>query len=87
MANIKSAKKRARQNEKRREHNVALRSRGRSAVKKVLKAIRAGDKAAAETTFRQAVPEIDKLAGKGLIPKNRAAHYKSRLHAKLRAMA
>jgi small subunit ribosomal protein S20 len=86
LANIQSAKKRARQNVKKREHNVALRSRGRTAIKKVLKAIRTGDKAAAQTTFREAVPEIDKLAGKGLIPKNRAAHYKSRLNAKLRAM-
>jgi small subunit ribosomal protein S20 len=86
LANIQSAKKRARQNVKHREHNVALRSRGRTALKKVLKAIRAGDKAAAANTFREAVPEIDKLAGKGLIPKNRAAHYKSRLNAKLRAM-
>ncbi|HEU4620014.1 MAG TPA: 30S ribosomal protein S20 [Gammaproteobacteria bacterium] len=87
MANIKSAKKRARQNEKHREHNVALRSRGRTAIKKVLKAIQAGDKAAAQASFREAVPEIDRLAGKGLIPKNRAAHYKSRLNSKLRAMA
>jgi small subunit ribosomal protein S20 len=86
LANIQSAKKRARQNVKHREHNIALRSRGRTAVKKVLKAIRGGDKAVAQATFREAVPEIDKLAGKGLIPKNRAAHYKSRLNAKLRAM-
>ncbi len=87
MANIKSAKKRARQNVKARSHNVALRSRGRTAMKNVLKAIKAGDKEAAAATFRQAVPEIDRMAGKGLIPKNRAAHYKSRLNAKLRAMA
>ena len=87
MANIQSAKKRARQNVKRREHNVALRSRGRTAIKKVLKAIQSGNKEAAQTTFKEAVPEIDKMAGKGLIRKNRAAHYKSRLNAKLRAMA
>jgi small subunit ribosomal protein S20 len=87
LANIQSAKKRARQNVKRHEHNVALRSRGRTAVKRVLKAIRSGDKEAALATFKSAVPEIDKMAGKGLIPKNRAAHYKSRLNAKLRAMA
>lgn len=87
MANIQSAKKRARQNVKRREHNVALRSRGRTAIKKALKAIRSGDKEAAAASFREAVPEIDMMAGKGLIPKNRAAHYKSRLSAKLRAMS
>ncbi|MFO7287181.1 MAG: 30S ribosomal protein S20 [Gammaproteobacteria bacterium] len=87
MANTKSAKKRARQNEARRAHNQALRSRGRTAIKKVLKAIEAGDKELALARFREAVPEIDKLAGKGLIAKNRAAQYKSRLNAKLRAMA
>jgi small subunit ribosomal protein S20 len=87
LANIQSAKKRARQNVKRRTHNVALRSRGRTAIKKALKAIRSGDKEAAAASFREAVPEIDRMVGRGLIPKNRAAHYKSRLNAKLRAMS
>jgi small subunit ribosomal protein S20 len=87
LANIQSAKKRARQNVKRHAHNVALRSRGRTAIKRALKAIRSGDKEAALASFRQAVPAIDKMAGKGLIPKNRAAHYKSRLSAKLRAIS
>lgn len=87
MANIQSAKKRARQNVKLREHNVALRSRMRTAVKKVLKAVAAGDKALAEQSFKEAVPEIDRLAGKGLIQKNRAAQYKSRLNARLKSMA
>ena len=87
MANIKSAKKRARQNVERREHNMALRSRGRTAIKKVLKAIQAGDREAATVSFREAVPEIDRMVTKGLIAKNRAAHYKSRLNAKLRAMS
>ena len=86
MANIQSAKKRARQAEKRREHNVALRSRVRNAVRRVLKAIAAGDKAAARTTFAAVVPEIDRMATKGILQKNRAAHYKSKLNAKLRAM-
>ena len=87
MANIKSAKKRARQNAVRRAHNTALRSRGRTAIKKVLKAIQSGDREAATASFREAVPEIDRLVTKGLIAKNRAAHYKSRLNAKLRAMS
>lgn len=87
MANIQSAKKRARQNVKRREHNVELRSRMRTAVKKVLKAVQRGDKAAAEACFKAAVPEIDKMVGKGIIKKNRAAHYKNRLNARLKAMA
>lgn len=87
MANIQSAKKRARQNVKRREHNIALRSRGRTAIKKVLKAVQAGDKDVAQSSFKEAVPAIDRMVSKGLIRKNRAAHYKSRLNAKLRAMA
>jgi len=71
----------------RRSHNMALRSRGRTAIKKVLKAVQTGDKEAAQARFREAVPEIDRMVTKGLIAKNRAAHYKSRLNAKLRAMA
>lgn len=87
MANIQSAKKRARQNVKRREHNVALRSRMRTAVKRVLKAARDGDKATAEASFRSAVPIIDTMATKRIITRNRAAAYKSRLNAKVRALA
>jgi len=87
MANIQSAKKRARQSEERRLHNVALRSRMRTSVKSVLKAIQTGDKAGANARLKAAVPEIDKAAGKGLIRKNRAAHYKSRLNARIKAMA
>lgn len=87
MANIQSAKKRARQGVKRRAHNVAMRSRMRTAVKKVLKAVQSGNKEAAQASFREAVPQIDKLVSKGLIQKNRAAKYKSRLNARLRAMS
>lgn len=56
-------------------------------MKKVLKAVQAGDKEVAQTSFKEAVPAIDRMVSKGLIRKNRAAHYKSRLNAKLRAMA
>jgi small subunit ribosomal protein S20 len=87
LANIQSAKKRARQAVKRREHNLALRSRMRTAFKKVLKAIAAGDKAAAEASFKAAVPEIDRMVNKGILQKNRAAKYKSRLNARLRALS
>lgn len=64
-----------------------MRSRMRTAVKKVLKAVQSGNKEAAQASFREAVPQIDKLVGKGLIQKNRAAKYKSRLNARLRAMS
>lgn len=87
MANIQSAKKRARQNIKRREHNMALRSRMRTAMKRVLKAVGAGDKAVAQANLVLAVPEIDRMATKRLIPRNRAAKYKSRLNSKVRDMA
>ena len=87
MANIKSAKKRARQAIKRRAHNVAMRSRVRNAVRKVLKAVAAGDKEEAIASYKAVVPEIDRMATKGILRKNRAAHYKSQLNAKLRAMA
>ena len=87
MANIQSAKKRARQGEQRRLHNIALKSRMRTRMKAVLKAVQAGDKDAANAEFKAAVPEIDKAASKGLIQKNRAAKYKSRLNARVKAMA
>ena len=87
MANIKSAKKRARQAIKRRAHNVALRSQVRSAVRKVMKAIESGNKDAAKAEFVSVVPQIDRMATKGILRKSRAAHYKSQLNARLRAMA
>jgi small subunit ribosomal protein S20 len=86
LANIQSAKKRARQAIKRRAHNVTMRSRVRTAIKKVQKAVEAGDKEAAKASFAAVVPEIDRMATKGILRKNRAAHYKSQLNAKLRAM-
>ena len=87
MANIKSAKKRARQAIKRRAHNVALRSQVRSAVRKVMKAIESGNKDVAKAEFVSVVPQIDRMATKGILQKNRAAHYKSQINARLRAMS
>jgi small subunit ribosomal protein S20 len=87
MANIKSARKRAKQTIRRRDRNVELRSRFRTAVKKVLKATEQGDKNAAQELFRAAVPEIDTMVTKGILKKNRAANYKSRLNARIRALA
>lgn len=86
MANSAQAKKRARQAEKHREHNTAQRSAMRTFVKKVLKAIGSGDKAQAEAAYKEAVPVVDKMAGKGLIHKNKAARYKSRLNTRVRAL-
>jgi small subunit ribosomal protein S20 len=87
LANIKSAKKRARQAEVRREHNASRRSALRTYIKNVIKAIDAKDKAGAETAYKTAEPIIDRMATKGLIHANKAARHKSRLSARLRAMA
>ena len=87
MANIASARKRARQAEKRRQHNAALRSELRSAIRNVRKAIAAGDKNAARTVLDRASSVIDSIADKHIIHKNAAARHKSRLAARIRAMA
>ncbi|MEN8168648.1 MAG: 30S ribosomal protein S20 [Pseudomonadota bacterium] len=88
MANSAQAKKRARQADKRRINNVTHRSAMRSAIKNILNAIEAGDKAAAESAYKSAVPLIDSNAGKsGQLHKNAAARQKSRLNTRIRAMA
>jgi small subunit ribosomal protein S20 len=87
LANIKSAKKRARQSEQRRLRNVSARSMVRSALKKVVKAIEAKDKAAATEAYATATPLMDRYAARGLIHKNKAARHKSRLNAKIRELA
>ncbi|MFN4263045.1 MAG: 30S ribosomal protein S20 [Thioalkalivibrionaceae bacterium] len=86
MANIASARKRARQAVKGRAHNMALRSRFRTAVKKVLRAVRDSDIDAARQAYQSAVPIIDSTATKGLIHRNKAARHKSRLHARIRSL-
>ncbi len=87
MANIKSAIKRARQNIKQRQHNASARSMYRTYVKNVLKAVDAGNKETALVAYAKAQPIIDKASSKGLIHKNKAARLKSRLHARVKAMA
>jgi len=86
LANSKSAAKRAKQNEVRRSHNIAMKSRMRTSVKKVQAAIQSGDKAAATEQYKNAVPVIDGLASKGLIHANKAARHKSRLNSHIKGM-
>ncbi len=86
MPNIASARKRVRQSEKRRMHNRHLRSRLRTQVKNVLKAIEAGDHDAALAAYKAAVPVIDSIADKGIVHKNKAARHKSRLSAHIKAL-
>ena len=87
LANSPQAKKRARQAVKRRARNVGMASMYRTFVKKVVYAIEAGDKAAAETAYKAAVPVIDSVCNKGLVHANKAARHKSRLNSRIRAMA
>jgi small subunit ribosomal protein S20 len=87
LANTKQASKRARQAKKHRELNVSQRSTLRTCIKKVVKAILEKNKAAAQAAFNAAQPIIDRFAGKGLIHKNAAARYKSRLSARIKAVA
>jgi small subunit ribosomal protein S20 len=86
VANTKSAEKAARQAEKHRARNVALRSRMRTAVRNVTAAISAGNKEAARTGYNLAVPVIDSLVSKQIIHRNKAARHKSRLSARIRAI-
>jgi small subunit ribosomal protein S20 len=87
VANIKSAIKRARQNPKRRLHNASARSMLRTYIKKVIKAVESGEVEMARAAYTKAQPIIDKAVNKGLIHKNKAARTKSRLAARIKAMA
>jgi len=87
VANIKSAKKRARQSEKARIHNMGLRSKLRTSIKKVRSAIESGDLENAKTSYKAAVPVIDGMVNKRIIAKNTAARYKSRLNARIKKLA
>ncbi len=87
MANSPQARKRARQNEKRRAHNASLRSLVRTNIKKVVAAIKTGDAEQARAAYSSAVPVIDRMADKGIIHKNKAARHKSRLNAQVKALS
>jgi len=79
LANHASALKRARQNEKRRVRNKAVRTRMRGAIKSVRQALEAKDQEAAREALKAAEPIIDKAASKGVLPKRTAARKISRL--------
>ena len=87
MANSPQARKRARQAETNRKHNASLRSMFRTELKKVITAIASGDKTKAQEEFKAAVSMIDRMVSKNIIHKNKAARHKSRLNAKIKAMA
>jgi small subunit ribosomal protein S20 len=87
VANIKSAGKRARQAEKARKHNMAMRSLLRSKIKNVVNACDAGDKEAATAAYKDAVPVIDSMINKGIVNKNKAARHKSRLNTRIKGLS
>ena len=79
MANIKSAKKRILVSQKRADRNKSIRSKVKTAIKKVEVAIEANDKTAATEALLAAVSEIDKATKKGIYHKNNTARKVSRL--------
>jgi len=86
MANSASARKRARQADVQRVHNMSLRTTARTAIKNVEKAILAGDKAAAEAVLSRSASTIDRVAAKGILHRNTANRHKSRLALAVKAM-
>ncbi len=86
MANTAQARKRVRQADKRRAHNQSRRSMMRTALKKVITAIDAGDREQAQTLYRSASSALDVAAKNGLIHRNKAARHKSRINERIRAM-
>jgi small subunit ribosomal protein S20 len=86
MANHFSALKRARQTTKRTARNRANTSRLRSTLRDLRDGLAKGDKKAVEQNYREAVSALDKGVQKGVIHKNTASRYKSRLNARLKAV-
>ena len=84
---LASGRKRARQDVGLNAANTSLRSRFRTVVKNVQKAVSSGDKVKAGETFKAAQRVIDSVADKGVFHKNKAARLKSRLAAKVKALA
>jgi small subunit ribosomal protein S20 len=83
LANIKSAIKRIRSSGRKQKHNRIVRGRARTADKKARAVLAEGKTSEAQAIIKQAVSELDRAAGKGVIHKNSAARRKSRLMKKL----
>jgi small subunit ribosomal protein S20 len=86
MANIKSARKRAKQAIERRDHNMALRTTVRTAIKKVKKAVAAGNKDAAAASMVESQRVIDRIVAKGILHRNAGDRHKSRLAHAIKAL-
>jgi len=83
VASHESALKAHRQNVKRREHNRQLRTRLRGALKDIRAAIDSGDTKNVKDALRATISMVDKMAAKGLIHRNTAGRYKSRLASRV----
>jgi small subunit ribosomal protein S20 len=83
---IASGLKRVRQDVRLNAANTALRSKFRTVIKNVQKAVAAGDKAKATDLYKDAQKVIDSVADKGMFHKNKAARHKSRLSASIKAL-
>jgi small subunit ribosomal protein S20 len=86
MANIKSARKRARQAVGRREHNMSLRTEVRSAIKNAKKALAAGKQADAASALQESQRVIDRVVAKGILHRNAGDRHKSRLAHALKGL-
>ena len=84
MANSPQAKKRARQAETHRQHNISIRSMLRTLRKKVLEAIESKDQTLANASQRELTKQIDRQATRGLIHKNQAARIKSKTNKRVK---
>jgi small subunit ribosomal protein S20 len=84
---LASGRKRARQDVKLNAQNSSLRSQFRTVVKNIQKAVTSGDKGKAADLFKAGQSVIDSVADKGIFHKNKAARHKSRLAAKIKALA
>lgn len=87
MPHTKQSRKRARQAETRRQHNMARRSMIRTCLKKVVRALAQRDRAQAESAYTEASSILDRMARKGIIHKRKAARHKSRLNDRLRTLS
>jgi len=87
LANSQQARKRVRQNAKKRIHNMSQRSALRSAIKQLLKKIAEGNIEEAMISYRRVVSSVDKAAAKGLYHRNKAARLKQRLNNRLRTLS
>lgn len=87
MANHFSALKRARQTETKTTVNRANMSRLRTQLRRLKTAIASGDQADTQAVYRETVSLIDKSVKKGVIHKNTGSRYKSRLSARVKAVA